>query len=69
MATKTLLFVGTYNRIAPNLKGTPGKGITVCSLDRATGQITPLSVTEGIDNPSYFATDSTGRRLAEAALA
>ncbi len=63
MADRTLLFVGTYTRPAPYLATTNGQGISVYSLNRATGKLTPVSETQGIDNPSYLAIDPTQRYL------
>ena len=63
MADRTLLFVGTYTRPAPYLATTNGEGIYTYSLNRETGEITPLAKTEGIDSPSYLTLDQTGRTL------
>src|SRR5262245_16865296 len=43
------LYVGTYTR------GTDSKGIYVYEFDDATGTLKPLSVAEGVENPSFLA--------------
>ncbi len=60
---RILLYIGTYTRPAPYLKAANGQGIYVYSVDPATGQLTYLSETGGIDSPSYLAIDSTKRCL------
>ena len=52
---RTLAFVGCLNREAPYFQGARGQGIAVFGFDEATGALTPLSVTSGIDNPTFLA--------------
>lgn len=54
---KILLFVGTYTRSLSHAKAISSKGIYTYNLDPATGELTFLNVTEGIDDPSYLAID------------
>src|SRR5258706_6116507 len=63
MADKIYLYIGTYTRPAPYLAGANGKGIYVYSLDPATGELTYLSETQGIDSPSYLAINPAGTHL------
>jgi 6-phosphogluconolactonase len=60
---KTLAFVGGLNRPAPYFPGANGHGLSVLGFDEATGALTPVSETTGIDNPSYLTVDATGRFL------
>jgi 6-phosphogluconolactonase len=57
MAGRLLLFVGTLNRPAPYCPDARGKGIAVFELDPDTGDGRLLSLTEGIDNPTYVSFD------------
>lgn len=51
---RTLAFVGCLNREAPYFQGARGQGIAVFDFDEATGALVPLSVTGGIDNPTFL---------------
>jgi 6-phosphogluconolactonase len=51
-----LVYVGTYT-------GEGSEGIHVCRLDLSTGELRHSGVPTKIDNPSYLAIDSEGRRL------
>jgi 6-phosphogluconolactonase len=55
-AEKTL-YVGTYTR------GTESKGIYVYRFDDETGELTPVAVTEGIENPSFLASHPNGKMI------
>jgi len=46
---ETTLFVGTYTH------GTESRGIYVYRFDDATGALRPVSVAEGVENPSFLA--------------
>ncbi len=50
------LFTGTYTN-------GDSKGIYVNRFDVASGAITPVSVTEGIENPSFLAVSANGKYL------
>ena len=60
---RTLVFVGCLNRPAPYFAGAHGEGIATLSFDEATGLLTPLAVTRGIDNPTGLAVDPVRRML------
>lgn len=60
MANDSLLLVGTYTQPMGFVSGAPGKGIHAFRFDAATGKLTPLGVTEGIENPSFLAVDPSG---------
>ena len=60
---RTLVFVGTYTRPEPHVKAASGKGIYTFELDRATGALSFLSLTENIASPSFLAVDRAGRYL------
>jgi len=51
------LYVGTYTR------GTESKGIYVFEFDDVTGELKPLSVAEGVENPSFLAIHPNQRFL------
>ncbi len=59
----TLAFVGSLNRPAPYFRSANGAGLSVLRFDEATGTLTPLSTTSGIDNPSYLTVDAAGTYL------
>lgn len=63
MPTRTLAFVGSLTRPAGYFPTATGRGITVMEFDEASGRLTPLAETTGIDNPGYLAIDPTGRFL------
>ena len=48
---------------AGHVKYGHGKGVYSCELDTATGEITLLHTTGGMDNPSYVARDRDGKHL------
>jgi 6-phosphogluconolactonase len=52
-----ILFVGTYTR------GTESKGIYVYRFDEETGKLTPVAVTEGLENPSFLALHPNGKMV------
>ena len=60
---RTLAFVGTLTRPTPYFPGARGDGISVLRFDPESGELTPLSRTVGIDNPSYLTLDAAGRTL------
>lgn len=51
------LFVGSLNRRLPYFPTANGRGIAVYAFDASSGECRPLSITEGIDNPSYLSVD------------
>lgn len=51
-----IVYVGTYT-------GGDSDGIHICRLDMRTGKVRPVSVTGGVDNPSYLAVDLRRNRL------
>jgi 6-phosphogluconolactonase len=51
----TLLFVGSLNHAVPHFEAANGRGITTLSLDENTGKLRMLSVSGGMDNPTYLA--------------
>ena len=57
MAGETFLFVGSLNRRLPSFPTASGRGIAVYAFDPRLGECRLLSVTEGIDNPSYLSVD------------
>jgi 6-phosphogluconolactonase len=59
----TLAFVGSLNRAAPYFQSANGAGLSVLRFDEATGALTHLSDTAGIDNPSYLTVDAAGAYL------
>jgi 6-phosphogluconolactonase len=63
MTIGTLAFVGSLTRPAPYFQGAKGRGLTVLRFDEDSGALTPLSETDGIDNPSYLVVDAAGRTL------
>ncbi len=63
MGEVTLAFVGSLNREAPYFQGARGEGIAVLRYDEATGRLEPLSVTGGIDNPTFLTVDAARRTL------
>lgn len=54
IAQERFLFIGTYT-------GTGSKGIYVYKFNSSTGKATPVSIAEGIENPSYLALSSNGK--------
>lgn len=63
MTARTLAFVGSITRPAPYFLECKGIGITVLEFNEQTGELTKLSETDGIDNPSYLTIDAAGRTL------
>ena len=63
MSTRTLAFIGTLNRPAPYFSSCSGPGLAVMGFDEATGALSPLHETGGIDNPSYLTLDPAGGAL------
>jgi 6-phosphogluconolactonase len=62
-AQQTFLFVGGCNRPTPYFARSDAPGISCFAFDENTAKTTPLAVTEGIDNPTFLAADSCGKRL------
>lgn len=58
-----LLFVGTYTQPLPHVPTAQAKGIYSYSFDPTTGKIAYLSVTQGVDNPTYTTVDRSGQHL------
>ena len=63
MMSKILLFIGTYTQPLPHVPTAHAEGIYSYAFDPATGKIDYLSVTHGIDNPTYTAVDGSGQHL------
>lgn len=63
MTERIYLYVGTYTRPAPYLEDTNGEGIYVYNFDSMTGELSFVSLTEHIDNPSFLAIDPQKRHL------
>ncbi len=61
--TRTLAFVGSVNRPVSYFRTANGRGISVLEFDEASGALTPISETGGVDNPNYLAIDAAGRTL------
>ncbi len=53
------VFAGTYTRREPHVEG-KSRGIHVLRLDMASGELTPVDVIPGLDNPSYVALHPQG---------
>ena len=51
---RTYLYVGCCTRPTPYYPSHNGKGISTFAFDEANGTITPLGLTEGIDNPTWL---------------
>ena len=60
---RTLAFVGCLTRDVPYSRGARGQGIAVFDFDETTGALTPLSVTGGIDNPTWLVLNADASRL------
>ena len=58
-----LAFVGCLNRETPYFGASRGRGIAVLSFDPATGALSPVSETAGVDNPSFLVVAPGGRTL------
>jgi 6-phosphogluconolactonase len=58
MAARTFLIIGTLNRPMPYCQSPRGKGIALFGFDPGTGDNRPISITEGIDNPTYLTFDA-----------
>jgi 6-phosphogluconolactonase len=54
---RTYLYVGCCNRPTPYYPTHNGKGIAAFVFDDETGALTPIGLTEGIDNPTYLGID------------
>ncbi|MBS1563157.1 MAG: beta-propeller fold lactonase family protein, partial [Bacteroidetes bacterium] len=52
------LFVGPYTE-----KGSKARGIYVYRFNAYTGSLSPVSIAEGVENPSYLALSANGRYL------
>ncbi len=57
VSARTLVIVGSLTRDTPFFEPAAGDGIHVFVLDELTGVLQPLSVTTGVDNPTYLAFD------------
>jgi 6-phosphogluconolactonase len=57
MAATTYLFIGSLNRPTLDAQKPRGKGIAIFAFDVDTGVSRPISLTEGIDNPTYLSFD------------
>ncbi len=60
---RILVYIGTYNLTTGYIPQANGKGIYLYSLNPATGELTYLSETGGIDNPGYLAIDPLHHNL------
>jgi 6-phosphogluconolactonase len=63
MSTRTLAFIGSLTRPVAYFPAAHGHGISVMRFDEATGALTPISETSGIDNPAFLTVDATGQYL------
>lgn len=61
--SRVLAFIGSLNRAAPYFQEPRGSGIGVFDFDPASGRLTPLGVTEGVDNPTFVCPAPDGRTL------
>jgi 6-phosphogluconolactonase len=60
---RTLAFVGSLTNPVGYFPTAKGRGISVLRFDEASGAMTLLAETGGIDNPSFLAVDPAGRFL------
>jgi 6-phosphogluconolactonase len=61
-ASAYLVFIGTYTHLLGRL-GRYSEGIYAFRMDAATGELTPLGTTSGIQRPSFLALHPNGRLL------
>ncbi|MBW7885909.1 MAG: beta-propeller fold lactonase family protein, partial [Caldilineaceae bacterium] len=54
MAGNSFLWIGTYTEPLPHVAGR-GEGIYTYRFDTRSGELTRLSITSGLCNPSYLA--------------
>lgn len=59
---RAVVFVGAYTGFGPNRRG-KAEGIDIFRLDRASGALTHVATTPGVENPSYLTVDPTRRFL------
>ncbi len=57
MAAPAFLFIGSLTTPTPYFRDAHGKGISVFAFDSDSGECRPMSVTDGIDNPTYLTFD------------
>jgi 6-phosphogluconolactonase len=62
-ARRSFVFVGGCNRPTPYFASANSRGISCFAFDEDSAKCIPLSVTEGVDNPTFLAADPAGRRL------
>lgn len=62
MSRPDLMFIGTYTRNEPHVEG-KAKGIHTFQVDAESGALTPLAVTDGLENPSYLTLAPAGNCL------
>lgn len=60
---KFILYVGTYTHAISHVPQSKGGGIHQFQLNQATGELTALGVTHGIENPSFVAIDHQQKYL------
>ena len=60
---RTLAFVGCVTRPTPYFASARGEGVVTLSLDTGSGELAPLAVARGIDNPTFVAIDADRRRV------
>lgn len=58
-----LVFVGTLTQDVPHFAARGGQGIHVLRLDYGSGELKPLSVSRGVENPNYLAFDAERNAL------
>ena len=58
-----IFFVGSYTKADFGEYSAEGNGIYTCSLDKSTGEMTLLSCSENIVNPTYLTLDKAGKQL------
>ncbi|MEO5715163.1 MAG: lactonase family protein [Luteolibacter sp.] len=63
MKNELTLLIGSYTQPEAHVPGACGEGIVTCSFDPATGRLEKRSVFKDMLNPSYLASDPTGRKV------
>ncbi len=60
---RVLVYIGTYTKPAPHVQHAKGRGISVYELDPNTGNLTFVSETVGIEDPTFLAISRDQRFL------